>query len=320
MDTISQVLEVFLNNPNESISGQYISEKLSISRNAVWKAIEQLRKNDYIFESQTNKGYQLVKIPNKIDRYYLSIKLQNLCTEIIVQEKIESTNKLLKELADNGQADKTIIIAKEQSSGRGRLGRAWDSQEGGLWFSLLLRPDLPMEDLSLITLTMAAAVREGISSYTDLDVKIKWPNDILFNGKKLVGILTEVKGDMDRVEYIVVGIGVNVLNAIKDDLAVKATSLKDVAKSDILINDLLVFIVTSINHYYNEFVLGKTSEILTLNKIHSAIIGKEVEVSGIKGTEKGIAQDILQDGSLSIKVGSTTKKMVSGDVSLSSWY
>lgn len=320
MDTTSQVLKIFLINPNEHISGQYISEQLSISRNAVWKAIELLRKNGYIFEAQTNKGYQLLEVPTEIDRYYLSIKLKDLCSEIIIEDKIESTNKLLKELADKGQVDKTIIIAKEQEGGRGRLGRVWESQGGGLWFSILLRPSLPLEQLSLITLTMAAAVWEGIKDYTNLDIKIKWPNDILYHNKKLVGILTEVKGDMDRVEYVVVGIGVNVNNNIPAEIDKKAVRLKSLVQGEILINELLTAIIGNINYYYNELVQGKTAEILNINRKHSAIISKEVEINGIKGKEKGIAHDISEDGSLIIKVGNITKKVVSGDVSLSSWY
>lgn len=246
--------------------------------------------------------------------------LKNLGFEIIAEEKLDSTNKNLKSLADKGQQDRTIVIAKEQARGRGRLGRAWESPKGGLWFSLLFRPNLPMGELSLITLTMAAAVREGIYSYTGLDIKIKWPNDILYNGKKLVGILTEVKGDMDRVDYLVVGIGINVNNPIPQELREKAISLKEVLGQEILLSKLLLVIMEKIDKHYKDFVQGKTSEILEINRKHSAIIGRQVEVMGVNGGEKGIVQDIKEDGSLVIKTNDGIKRVMSGDVSLCSFY
>lgn len=320
MDTATQVLEVFLANPKENISGQYISEQIGVSRNAVWKGIEQLRKSGYLIEGVTNKGYVITRFPTKADKHYLQAQLSPFWKDILVVEATDSTNQQLKALADKGQPQGTLFMGREQTRGKGRLGRQWSSNEGGLWLSILLRPKLPMEDLSLLTLTMAAIVRESIQLSFGIDAEIKWPNDILCQGKKVAGILTEVKGDMDGVHYVVVGLGINCNNSIDPELTHKAISLQELTNKEINLNSFMLTLTQTFEAHYVDFLRGDNAKILHINRRHSYIIGKEITISTVKGNEMGKVIDISSDGSLVIQQGSTLKKVVSGDVSLSETY
>ncbi len=319
MDTTTEVLKIFLDNPNTTISGQHISKTLGVSRNAVWKAIEQLRKNGYFIEGITNKGYLITQLPSSLDEYYIKAISTDFWKEIIFLDSTVSTNTLLKRLADNGQQNGTVMIAKEQTGGKGRLGRHWHSQLGGIWFSILLRPQLPMEELSLLTLAMAAGVQNGVSEYCGVNAQIKWPNDILINGKKVAGILTELKGDMDRVDYVIVGIGINGSNDIVPELKDKGIAIKDIIEK-INLNELLLNVLNNIQLYYQKLIIGEHEEILNINKKNSSVIGKEIELATIRGTERGIVVDIASEGTLVINQNGQIKKVVSGDVSLSSNY
>ena len=320
MDTATKVLEVFLANPKENISGQYISEQIGVSRNAVWKGIEQLRKSGYLIEGVTNKGYVITTFPTKADKHYLQAQLSPFWKDILVVEATDSTNQQLKALADKGQPQGTLFMGREQTRGKGRLGRQWSSNEGGLWLSILLRPKLPMEDLSLLTLTMAAIVRESIQLSFGIDTEIKWPNDILCQGKKVAGILTEVKGDMDGVHYVVVGLGVNCNNNIEPELTHKAISLQELTNKEINLNSFMLTLTQTFEAHYVDFLRGDNAKILHINRRHSYIIGKEITISTVKGNEMGKVIDISGDGSLVIQQGFTLKKVVSGDVSLSETY
>ncbi|SHK05914.1 BirA family transcriptional regulator, biotin operon repressor / biotin-[acetyl-CoA-carboxylase] ligase [Anaerobranca californiensis DSM 14826] len=320
MDLTVKVLKMLLENPHKRLSGQYISEKLGVSRNAVWKTMEVLRNEGYQISAVTNKGYSLEKIPTSLNSYYLEASLAPHWQKVIVEKEVESTNKMLKELGES-LPDKTVFIASKQWGGTGRLGRSWSSPEGGLWFSLLLKPVLPMEELPLITLTMAAALWEGIYNHLGIQVKIKWPNDIIWEGKKLAGILTGIKGDMDKVDYLIVGIGVNVNNPIPPELEYIGLSLKDIVKRQLNLNHLLLDILNCVEKYYQLFLTNKREGILAINKRHSTILGKAIEISTFKGKEEVIARDIGDDGSLIIEDKSKRiRKVLSGDVSLKKWY
>ncbi|SES80594.1 biotin--[acetyl-CoA-carboxylase] ligase [Anaerobranca gottschalkii] len=320
MDITIKVLKILLENPHKRLSGQYISEKLGVSRNAVWKAVEILRKEGYQIDGVTNKGYSLKKIPTDINSYYLELSLGSFWQRVIVEKEVESTNKLMKELG-NSLPDKSVLIASRQWGGIGRLGRSWSSPEGGLWFSLLLKPQLPMEELPLITLTMAAAMWEGLYNHLGIEVKIKWPNDIIWDGKKLAGILTGVKGDMDKVDYLIVGIGINVNNPIHPELKGIGLSLKDVVKKEVNLNYLLIEILNCIQKYYQLFLTDKREDILIINKEQSTLLGKRIIISSFKGKEEGFAKDIGNDGSLIIEDDNKQiRKVFSGDVSLKEWY
>lgn len=234
----------YLRKSTGDVSGEELSERLGISRTAVWKAVNALREEGYEIASATRRGYRLLKEPDRIDAEDL---LQNLDTqflgkEIQVFKEIDSTNEEVKRQALRGARDGLVIVSEEQNGGKGRLGRAWNSPSGtGLYFSFLLRPEHIPEPLTNATLLAGLGVVRALRRVWGLDAKIKWPNDVVIGNKKVCGILTEMAAEIDKVQYIVPGIGINVGNeSFPDELAAKATSMlmelgKPVKRSDVLL-------------------------------------------------------------------------------------
>ena len=212
MEMKDQVL-AFLKEQEEYRSGEEISQKIGVTRAAIWKAIKKLQADGYEIESSTKKGYKLLTTPNVITPSEIK---HNLCTDILGQdvffkEELDSTNNQAKILAREGAKEGMLVIAERQSQGKGRLGRNWESPAGtGIWMSLVLRPSILPRYASQLTLIAGLSMCEVIQEVTGLEAKIKWPNDIVVNGKKVCGILTEMSAEMEGVNYIILGIGVNV--------------------------------------------------------------------------------------------------------------
>ena len=223
-----KILKLLLDADNY-ISGQAISEKLSVSRQAVNKSIMSLRNKGYEIESVTNKGYLLKKCPNVLNEELIKYNLKTdiLGKKIKVLDSVTSTNDYLKKSGAKGEENGTIIVAREQTAGKGRLGRVWQTKkDDGIAFSILLRPELSPVEVSSITPLTGLAVCKAINDFCMLDSKIKWPNDVIVGRKKLVGILTEMSAEFDKVEYIVIGIGINVEHTVfPEEIAHKATSI-----------------------------------------------------------------------------------------------
>ncbi|MGX1724962.1 biotin--[acetyl-CoA-carboxylase] ligase, partial [Bacillus haynesii] len=188
-----KLIQLFTEADGEFISGQKISEELGCSRTAVWKHIEDLRKSGYELEAVRKLGYKMIKKPDKIteDEIWLGLKTKKMGQTIHFQDVVPSTQKIAHELANNGAPEGTIIVADKQTEGRGRMARAWHSPEGnGIWMSIILRPEMPVQKTPQLTLLAAVAIVQAIEEQTGIAAEIKWPNDILINGKKVVGILT----------------------------------------------------------------------------------------------------------------------------------
>ena len=212
------------------VSGESLSRRLGVTRSAVWKIIRKLREEGYVIESSPKKGYSLSKIsemllPNEI-RAGLDTEVFGM-GEIIHFRETDSTNARAKELAVQGAPEGTLIVSESQTEGRGRKGRAWFSpSEAGIYVSLILRPNIPPSEAPRITFLTAVSAVEALLALTSLEVTIKWPNDILVKGKKIAGILTEISAEMDAIDYVVVGLGMNVNNPhLPDDIEDKATSV-----------------------------------------------------------------------------------------------
>ena len=220
MVTKDQLLVYLKEKRRTWISGELLSDELSVSRSAVWKHIRKLREEGYVIESSPKKGYLLRRdsdllLPNEI-RHGLNTKVFGK-KDIEYFKEIDSTNTKAKDLAQGGAPEGTVVIAEKQTKGRGRRGRTWLSPEGdGIYATLILRPAMSPGEAPRITLMTAVAVAEALLSLIQIDIRIKWPNDILVNGRKLAGILTEITADMDAVNYIVVGLGLNVNNLMLD--------------------------------------------------------------------------------------------------------
>src|SRR5271170_6533657 len=217
----------------DGVSGAELAEQLGISRAAVWARIEELRRVGFEIEAGPHFGYRLVDEPDALFADDLLARLGKtkvIGRDIQVFEQTTSTNDVIEKLARDGVKEGVVVFAESQTKGRGRLGRKWISPERkGLWFSILLRPDLRPQETTQLTVASATALRRAIQSETGLKPEIKWPNDILIHGKKVAGILTELNAELDKVRYVILGIGVDVnldTGEFPAELKKIATSLK----------------------------------------------------------------------------------------------
>lgn len=212
------------------VSGEELSAQLRVSRTAVWKSVNALREEGYGIESATNRGYRLGSCPDRYSEAEIGAGLETelLGGRVFCYDSIDSTNEEAKRRALAGAPSGSVFVAEQQTGGKGRLGRSWASPAGtGLWFSVLLRPGILPLRISVTTLLAGLAVGRAVRSLTGCEAKIKWPNDIVIGSRKVCGILTEMTAEIDRVEFVVVGIGVNVNNtAFPEAIREKATSLR----------------------------------------------------------------------------------------------
>ncbi|HHW32046.1 MAG TPA: biotin--[acetyl-CoA-carboxylase] ligase [Clostridiaceae bacterium] len=313
------------------VSGETLSQELNVSRTAIWKHIKDLRSEGYVIESFPKVGYRLISVPDVLVPSDISENMNTefLGHEILYFKEIDSTNNYAKKIAYEGCKDGTVVIAERQTSGRGRLGRTWESDKGnGIWMSVILRPDISPEAIQLITLASSVAVVEAIKDTTGIATGIKWPNDILLDGKKLCGILVEMSSEMDRINFVVIGIGINIGQDNRDfseNLRNKAISLKSyIYQNNINIEFTRSMIVgkllTKIEKYYNFILKGRTEEIIQNWKKYSVVLGKEVVVSSRDGDFTGIAEDLTEEGKLVIRsFDGVTQLILSGEISLKSY-
>ncbi|SHH47942.1 biotin--[acetyl-CoA-carboxylase] ligase [Tepidibacter thalassicus] len=314
-----KILNILLDKNKEFVSGEEISEKLGITRTAVWKHIKNIKKQGYEIESVTKKGYKIVKCPDlltpEIVKYNLSTSL--LGKEIVYFDSIGSTNDYAKEIAKDVK-EGTIIIAEEQVKGRGRMGKYWHSIKGdGIWVSIILKPDIYPYEASFITQIAGASIVKGLKKL-GVDSLIKWPNDIIINNKKVSGILTELGAEIDRINYVVVGIGMNVKTIdFPENVKSMATSIRKEGYNLERI-DILKEILEEFERLYSNYIENKDkTECIEICKQNSAIIGKYVYV--LKGDEKRKVKciDITENGNLVIINDNNVKEeLISGEVSI----
>ena len=204
-----------LQKADDYLSGEALSEQLGITRSAIWKHINKLKKEGYAIHAVRNRGYKLLALPDVLNAEVLAKELEGCVIghPLITLKTVDSTNEEIKRRAKEGAAHGLVVTAEEQTAGKGRFGRQWCAgHDGGLYFSVLLRPDLPPADIASITLASGYAVCLAVREFTGLPAEIKWPNDIIIGTKKLCGILTEMAAQSDKVDYVVIGIGINVNN------------------------------------------------------------------------------------------------------------
>jgi len=213
------ILKAFHDHPGEFISGEELSQTCGCSRTAVWKHIEELRKDGYEVEAVRKSGYRLIAAPDRLSAAEITAGLdtKRIGQHVIAYDEVVSTQPLAQEAAAKGAEEGTLVLAERQTGGKGRLGRPWHSPKGtGIWMSLIIRPAIPLPKTPQITLLTAVTVARTIREETGLPVKIKWPNDIFIGDKKVCGILTELNAESDRVNYLVIGIGINA-NSVEAD-------------------------------------------------------------------------------------------------------
>ena len=307
------------------VSGQELCERFGVSRTAVWKAMNQLKKEGYEIESVQNKGYHLVKTPDILNKNELvSIrKTKWVGTEICYFDVTDSTNTQAKSLGEGDAPNGTLVVAGKQESGRGRRGRSFESPAGtGIFMTLLLRPEIEPQNASMLTLVSALAVAKGIEHMVDLPVQIKWPNDIVINGKKVCGILTEMSAQMDYVNYIVIGIGINVGNEEFPE------EIKDVATSIYLESGKHVNRAMLIEKIWEEFedyyeLYEKTQDLSSLVKEYDSYLvnrGQKVRVLDSKEPYEGKAMGITDRGELIVDTWEARRLVSAGEVSVRGVY
>lgn len=301
------------------ISGEKISDLLGVSRTAIWKRINNLKKIGYVIDSSTRLGYKLMGSPDLLipEEIWAKASLSFLADSICYCSLTESTNTDAKKIAKDSP-NGTIVIAEEQKKGRGRMGRKWSSPKGcGLWFSIILKPDIPPYEAPKLTLLTSVCVQEAIRNTAKISADIKWPNDILINGKKVCGILTEISAEMDAINYIIIGIGINVNNDdFPTEIKNSATSLK-LEKGEVIDRvTLLVNILESFECFYKK-ALNNFDDILEIWRKNCCNLGKPVKIIGKNESFEGIAINVDEDGSLLVKrENGNIEKVLSGDISL----
>lgn len=321
----SKIISV-LRDSADYVSGEELSEILGVTRSAVWKHINSLKEDGYEIDSVRNRGYKLISEPDLLDgERILGNAEQNLVIKRIkVMKETDSTNEEAKRLIRSGDDEGGIVIAAEcQTAGKGRFCRKWESpQEDGVFFSLLLRPDIPPTDVASITLASGYAVCLAIRDITGIDARIKWPNDVIVGCKKLCGILTEMAAQSDRIDYLIIGIGINVNNSsFPEAIADRATSvfLETGTKTD---RNLFLSKVL----YYLDREIGKFLVSLSIDDVEHfkeicATMGRLVTVQRGNNTISGTAYDISPEGELIIRTEDGKDVVInSGEVTVQGIY
>ena len=296
----------------EWVSGEEMALQQGISRAAVWKQIQGLRLRGYEILSFTKKGYRLVNKPDFLDAKSIQFGLETkwLGRNLLCFQELTSTNEMAKEVAlssENG----TVILSMIQTQGRGRLSRPWASPPGGIWMSLLLKPKIPLSKVYQINMAVSVAVSKSIQTLYGLDAGIKWPNDILINDLKVCGILMEVSAQVDRLDYAVVGIGINAnVDISKFPKEWKSTSIAYNLGRFISRAELIQMILKEIEAAYEQI---NSTEVYKEWRRRSITLGRHVRIASITGDLIGVAEDLRGDGSLCIRTKEGIKRVLAGD-------
>ena len=323
LTTDSQILSA-LRADSDGASGAELATQLGISRAAVWARIEELRRVGYEIEAGPHFGYRLVSSPDALHADDLLARLGKtkvIGRDIRVFQETTSTNDIVEKLARDGVKEGAVVFAESQTKGRGRLGRVWMSPPGkGLWFSILLRPNLRPVETTQLTVLSATALRRAIRDVTGLALDIKWPNDLLIGGKKVVGVLTEMSAEVDRVRHAILGIGVDVnLSATEfpPELRKLATSLKVEAGTPVSRPELAAAILRELDVDYARICSGKFPEVADEWEAGCATIGRNVSVQ-IGGRKiSGRAEALDDDGALLVRTEhGHLERIIGGDVTL----
>ncbi len=343
----TKILQALRQDSQAYVSGQQLCEQFGVSRTAVWKAIKQLQEAGYEIEAVRNRGYRLLAVPDILSQSEIASQLHTrwLGKNICYFEEVDSTNTAAKRIAEDsgfantaakriaeegGSADwhGTVVVAEEQTAGKGRRGRFWSSPRGtGLFFSILLKPQIEPGNASMLTLVKGMATVKGIAQVTGLNPQIKWPNDVVLNGKKIVGILTEMSAQVDYVNHIVVGTGINVHQAdFPQEIAKTATSLKlelQKAGRNVQLSraELLGAVLTYFERYYEIYL--QTQDLSALQEEYNSMlvnIGKGVRVLDPLGEYEGTALGIDNRGQLLVDRGKEICEVSSGEVSVRGIY
>jgi len=316
-----KILQLLRENSSAFLSGEEISRRLRVSRTAIWKRMNGLRSLGYEIKALRRSGYRLIRSPDLLTPSEVKPLLRTkwLGRTIHYFHTIDSTNSKAYQLALQGAEEGEIVIAESQTKGRGRLGRHWFSPPFlNLYLSIILRPKIPPQQASLITLMAAVATADAIQKYSGLLAAIKWPNDILLGGRKVAGLLNEIHSEMDRIHFVILGIGVNLnVDAKKFSREIRqvATSLRKETGEAVSRKAFLQSLLEELERWYGVFLKGGGAVVLEAWKERARIKGKRVKVASFGETLTGVAVDVDSDGALILETrDGERRRIVAGDV------
>ncbi|MBE1445928.1 biotin--[acetyl-CoA-carboxylase] ligase [Paenibacillus sp. OAS669] len=324
MSIHEQLIRIFEDQPQQFLSGEELSTKLNCSRTAIWKHIERLRQEGYEFEAVSRKGYRLTSKPEKLDVQAIQNRLETkvLGRTMFYYDEVDSTQIVARERIAQGAEEGTLVIAELQTAGRGRLGRKWHSPKGkGLWMSLVLKPRIPLHFTPQLTLLIAVALCRSLRQSTGLPIGIKWPNDLLIEGKKISGILLESSAEDENLHYVVAGIGIGVNLAQEDypddELRAKATSLAIESGKKWDRTEILCQFLKELELVYDLYHEQGFGPIKLLWEALSVSLHLTITCHTPRGQATGYAVGIDDSGALSVRLpdGSMTL-WYSGDIEL----
>lgn len=297
-----KLLALFKANGEAFLSGQKIADHLHCSRTAIWKQMDQLRKEGFLIEAVRNKGYRL-QVP--AEKYTRDTLLMNLDTvfmgkQLYFYETVDSTQFEAKKLVNEEAIEGTVVISDEQQIGKGRLNRLWDSQKGqGIWMSLIVKPDIPLAKAPQFTFIASLAIVSAIEKITKLTPQIKWPNDIYIGKRKVCGVLTEMQAEADRIQALILGIGINVNQvSFPDELALKATSLQMESGEVISRTALFQTIMLFFEKYYQLYLEKGFEPVKLLWESKAIPFEEELIANTLKGSIRGKVKGISDEGVL----------------------
>lgn len=322
------VLKLLREHTEEFLSGEAISRQAGVSRAAVWKAVEQLRQEGYGIESVPNRGYRLTRVTARLRPEELAEQFRDcrIGRELLCFDTIDSTNNELKRRAVSGTVDGTVILADQQTGGRGRRGRSFVSPAGkGLYLSAALRPQCPLSEISTLTAWTAVALCDAVEAVCGVRPGIKWPNDLVMQGRKLCGVLTELELEAETglPRYVIVGIGTNVLQTEADfgpEVAPIAISLEQALGQAPARTALAKEILRAMDDLYRDFPQEK-AQYLEQYRRDCLTLGRPVTVLRSSGARNGFATGINEDFSLTVRWEDGTEEALSaGEVSVRGLY
>lgn len=308
------------------VSGQQLCERFHVSRTAVWKVIQQLKEEGYEVEAVKNRGYRIMTTPDVITAEEIRSRLHTnwMAENCIYLESVDSTNNYAKRIAEDGTPSGTLVVADEQTGGKGRRGRAWCTPKGSaIAMTIVLRPDIRPELASMVTLVMGLSVAKAIESLYPVSVGIKWPNDVVVNGKKICGILTEMSAEMTGIHYLVIGTGINTnVEEFPEEIQSVATSLIKELGEKVNRAELIAACLKYFEEYYEKYIaagnlapLKEDYEALLLNR------NNKVRVLEPNHEYTGLSLGINEDGELLVeKEDGTVTAVYAGEVSVRGVY
>lgn len=321
----SEILQI-LRNQEGYVSGQELCSRFGVSRTAVWKVIRQLKEEGYQIEAVPNKGYHMIESADVVSAAEIKSRLHTRWAgcEIHFYETVDSTNSRAKQMAENGAPHGTLVLAERQEKGRGRRGRSWNTASGtAVAMSLILRPQLLPEQASMMTLVMGTAAVRACNRFLNGRAKIKWPNDIVVDGKKICGILTEMSAEMEAIHYLVIGAGFNVnTQEFPEEIKDAATSISQALGHKISRSECIQYVLEAFEECYESFLeKGDLSGLLKEYNENLINLDREVKVLDPKGGYTGISRGINEKGELLVeRPDGSMEEVFAGEVSVRGVY